>query len=121
MGGSNPPPRTDPDEEERDPYKGKHFRWGEEIGVDCVYLKRWVMEWNQFSVRLHHFLSSDDDRAFHDHPWWFVTLVLKGSYVDASPSGEDRLTIGSIRYRPALHRHTVLTDGVWSVASECML
>jgi hypothetical protein len=74
-----------------------------------------VLEYRHFSIRLHHFIASDDDRGFHDHPWWFVTLVLKGSYIDWSPAGQDRLGIGSVRYRPAYHKHTVLTDGVWSL------
>lgn len=121
VGGVNPSPgttlRTDPAERKRDPYLGKHIRWGEEIGIgDCPYLKRWVIEFpKHFSIRLHHFVASDDDRAFHDHPWWFVTLVLKGTYTDWSPRGHDTLGPGSIRYRPALHRHTVLTEGVWSL------
>lgn len=71
----------------------------------------------QFSVRVHHWLGPDDDRAFHDHPWWFLTFVLWGSYEDRSPDGTDRLHAGSVRYRPALHRHTVVPGrhGAWTV------
>lgn len=120
VGGSTPssgsPVRTDPTQDRRDPYIGKHIRWGEKIGLDgCPYLKRWVVEFGHFSIRIHHFLASDDDRAFHDHPWWFLTLVLRGSYTDWNPAGFDVLRAGSIRYRPAYHRHTVLTEGVWTL------
>ncbi|WMI33253.1 hypothetical protein SEA_SLIMJIMMY_74 [Mycobacterium phage SlimJimmy] len=47
-----------------------------------VYLKRWhIIPRNRFfNIYLHQFLSSDDDRALHDHPWWFASLVLKGGY-----------------------------------------
>ncbi|APQ42187.1 hypothetical protein PBI_MRMAGOO_84 [Mycobacterium phage MrMagoo] len=47
-----------------------------------VYLNRWhVIPRNRFfNVYLHQFLGSDDDRALHDHPWWFASLVLKGGY-----------------------------------------
>lgn len=123
----------------------KHFafKWGERLGRDeCPYLRRWALVAGLFSVRLHHFYRSDDARAFHDHPWWFVTLVLKGGYTDVSPCpdcggtgmlwGEvpqimcltcegsteklDHLGPGSVRFRPALHRHTVRVDGggVWT-------
>lgn len=90
--------------------------WKEQLGKqECPYAERWVLDLGLFSLRLHHFRSSDDPRAFHDHPWWFVTLVLRGSYIDRSPAGDDSLCAGSIRYRPALHRHTVVTDGCWTV------
>lgn len=66
---------------------------------------------------MHHWLGPDDDRAFHDHPWWFLTLVLRGGYADRHPGGEDRLRAGSVRIRPALYRHTVVPDpgGAWTL------
>jgi hypothetical protein len=73
-------------------------------------------------VRLHHWLGPDDDRAFHDHPWWFVTFVIKGGYTDRSQAGDghvhsDRVQAPAIRFRPALHRHTVIPSegGAWTV------
>jgi hypothetical protein len=120
---------------------GKHLnvKWGERLGrPECPYLRRWALILGLFSIRVHHFYRSDDERAFHDHPWWFVTLVLKGGYTDVSECdtcegygvydswcptcsgwGEkrDHLLHGSVRFRPALHRHTVRVDpgGVWTL------
>lgn len=31
---------------------------------------------------LHRFYRSDDDRAPHNHPWWFVSVLLHGSYIE---------------------------------------
>ena len=47
------------------------------------YLERWIL-WCGGTLRLHRFLASDDDRAVHDHPWWFVTLPFSayGEYVE---------------------------------------
>lgn len=104
----------------------------EEIGrPECPYLKRWVLQFGRFSIRLHHWRASDDARALHDHPWWFLTLVLKGGYRDISaPNPRDwdwennlwathtqHLRPGSIRFRPALHTHTVQVDpgGCWTL------
>lgn len=83
----------------------------------CPYVIRWKIETRSWSVRLHHWLGPDDDRAFHDHPWWFWTLVLRGGYTDASPAGREHLRAGNVRFRPALHRHTVYPDagGAWTV------
>jgi hypothetical protein len=130
------------------PHKEKMpiFTWRQKLGnPDCIYAERWIFKLplNLGSFRLHHFFRSDDGRAHHDHPWWFITLVLKGSYVDESPCENcdgkgwllygrkkrqgkcrecggvgvtlDQLHAGSIRYRPAKHKHTLITHGVWTI------
>ena len=110
---------------------------------DCKYLERWVLgigrpgRGAKYTLRLHHFFRSDEDHL-HDHPFWFITLVLKGSYEDwvecpTCAGGKrwfaagcthcagtrqiigTRMTPGTIRYRPALHRHRVVTDGCWTL------
>lgn len=40
--------------------------------------------------RIHHILSSDDDRAMHDHPWPFVTIILRGGYEEIRPFDQDK-------------------------------
>lgn len=47
-----------------------------------------------FNIYLHKFMRSDDDRALHDHPWWFASLILQGEYLE-------HRTDGSIRHRKA--------------------
>ncbi len=121
----------------------RHERVGPD---DCPYLERWLMNFGPFAIRLHHFFRSDEDHL-HDHPWWFWTLVLRGSYEDwvecpqcegmgfwsiTTPFSEagnrfcfqcggkgqilgTRMRPGTIRYRPALHRHRVVTDGAWTL------
>lgn len=42
------------------------------------------------SIRVHHILRSDDDRAYHDHPWPFVTVILKGGYYELRPIIKER-------------------------------
>lgn len=53
-------------------------------GSERPYLERWfVIPRNPlFNVYLHRFWRSDDDRALHDHPWWNVSLILRGSYTE---------------------------------------
>lgn len=40
----------------------------------------------QRNVFLHQFLSSDDDRALHDHPWPWMTIILDGEYLEHLPA-----------------------------------
>jgi hypothetical protein len=82
-----------------------------------VYVRRWRLETPFFSVRLHHWLHSDDKRYLHDHPWWFITVVLSGGYTDVSEDKKEHIKTGNIRYRPALHKHSVHVDqgGAWTL------
>jgi hypothetical protein len=52
----------------------------------------WWWNWPFGAVRLHEIVSSDDQRAFHDHPWDFVAVGLRGSYVEEVPR---RVTMGT--------------------------
>lgn len=89
-----------------------HFIIG---GADDPYLLRWYLIPRNpvFNVYLHKFLRDDDDRALHDHPWWFVSLVLRRGYfemVTPTAYGIDRQcrTAGNIAFRRATHRHRVV-------------
>lgn len=55
--------------------------------IDDIYLRRWyVIPRNRFfNIYLHQALRSDDDRALHDHPWWNLSIVLKGGYWEIMP------------------------------------
>lgn len=82
--------------------------WNQKLGrPECPYLIRFVLDFYIFSVRVHYWLKSDDERHFHDHSWNFLSIILGGSYVDVSPDGEDKVEFGSIRYRKATHKHYV--------------
>ncbi len=94
------------------------IRWSEKLGsYNCTYLIRWVLDLYFFSIRLHHWLSSDDQRYYHDHPWWYITLIIKGSYTDKSPDEDKVMSYGSIGFRRATHKHTVEVPkgGCWSL------
>lgn len=52
------------------------------------YMERyWLIPYNRIgiAVRIHHILRSDHDRAFHDHPWRYLTIILRGGYTEVRP------------------------------------
>jgi hypothetical protein len=110
--------------------------WAQELPTKdgTPYLRRWVLDLGFGSLRLHHWLCSDDDRAPHDHPYWMVTCILKGGYHDVQwqlvrvffgdeDHGERWVPLWkhrkapSIRFWPAEHTHHVHVDegGCWSL------
>lgn len=95
-------------------FSGKpHFYIG---GQENPYMLRWFLIPRNpyFNVYLHKFLRDDDDRALHDHPWWFVSLILKGGYSEVVPNPDslmpnvNKLHRFSIAFRRATHQHRVV-------------
>ena len=80
-----------------------------------LYLRRLrVVSCRWFGVYLHWFHASDDD-SLHDHPWWFLTVILRGGYWEYAgrPDGTTARRWhppGAIRLRPARWLHRVEID-----------
>lgn len=76
------------------------------------YLLRWyVIPRNPFlNVYLHQFLHDDEDRALHDHPWWFVSVMVQGRYYELTQSNFVARSAPSIAYRKAEHAHRVVLE-----------
>lgn len=104
-------------------------------GPDRPYMLRWwVLPRNRwFNIYLHKILRDDDDRALHDHPWWNVSILLRGAYREIMPDFSERPTVhtriadlpvitrlrgpGSIVFRlpNTSHRLEVAQGPVWSL------
>lgn len=85
------------------------IRWNEPLGeISCPYAYRWVFIFFGFSIRIHKWLRSEPIKHQHDHAWNFLTICLKGGYIDVSKDGIDKFRIGSIRYRKATHIHNIV-------------
>lgn len=94
------------------------------------YLRRWWLiprnRW--FNVYLHEIIHDDDDRALHDHPWWNVSVLLRGAYREILPNNDDRILAArpkswALHWAPRLairrptdaHRIEILDGPVWSL------
>lgn len=87
-----------------------------------LYMTRWyIFDTPWFGVKLHKIVLSDHE-CVHDHPWDFISIILKGGYIEhvekevlGSQSVDDSdVSIkksskiyhpGSILFRKAEHRH----------------
>ena len=107
-----------------------HFEINGGAGRCPTYLHRWTLLTGPrgFAVYLHKFVGSDWGRDPHDHPKRFISIGLKGSYVEQSYEGireanrdgrlhsdEDgvvrrRYNAPWIRSFPAEHVHRLLLD-----------
>lgn len=80
-------------------------------GVAPLLIRRVLFRVPRFGIYLHHLLRSDYDRALHDHPWPFISIVLRGGYWEIHDQTTDGRQVseyhgrGSILIRPAEWRH----------------
>lgn len=105
-------------------WKTKKFqvRWNEPLGrKECPYAYRWVFIFFGYSIRVHRWLRSDDKRYKHNHPWWFITFVIKGEYTDVARLSEtidlyDQVKTFQFRYRKSNHTHYVVPiPNTWTI------
>ena len=83
---------------------------GEEFTRFQVVKCRW------FNIYLHRLVAPNPHPHCHDHPWWFVAVLLKGGYDEYAHGEWVWRRPGSILWRPAHWSHNVTTRGVsWSV------
>lgn len=68
------------------------IRWREEFGLpEDPYVRRWTLILFGYSIRLHHWIRSDDNRYFHDHSCDLISIPLKGFYYNNIPASPDNL------------------------------
>ena len=104
------------------------IRWKEALGnPHCPYLFRWTLLFFGYSIRIHHWIKSDDNRFFHDHSCDFVSIIVKGKYfnvVPRTPDGSDVKDCVKIKARAwhpwfakAEQRHylEIPKEGAWTI------
>ena len=87
------------------------------IGGD--YLWRWYLipKNKIFNIYLHRFGRSDDDRAYHDHPWYSFSILLKGEMIEHSFKGVRHIPRWLPVFRTAkfAHRLELVKGPVWTI------
>ena len=89
---------------------------------DAIFLYRWWIVKRakakrfRFNIYLHRFVRSDEDRALHDHPWWSISILLKGLiweiYQDQQGNHSANYNIRRFipLFRPATHAHRIILE-----------
>lgn len=85
--------------------------------IDNPLMIRWALfRVDAIGIYIHKFCRSDYERALHDHPWPFISVILRGGYfethnqtLDGKITSEWRAP-GSVLLRPAEWRHRVEID-----------
>lgn len=71
----------------------------------------WLLQRFDIAVRVHHILRSDKGRDPHDHPWPYLTIILRGGYHETRYNDEGVPVAakwygpGSVIFRPAKSWH----------------
>ena len=73
-----------------------------------TYLYRWQLlstRWGK--IYLHRFVATDWSRDLHDHPKRFLSIGLRGSYLEETPAGFQLFKAPWVRTFPANHIHRI--------------
>ena len=82
------------------------------------YLNRWhLMPRNKwFNVYLHQFMGPDPGDDMHDHPWWNMTIKLRGDYVETGNGARRMLDERVILRRPtSAHKIVDIDAPCWTL------
>lgn len=97
----------------------KHFPH-KEIGWAAIgekFTRYQLVKTRWFNVYLHQLWAPKWHPKCHNHPWSFVTVLLKGGYMEQEGKCTRWRRPGTILYRSAKHTHNVITIGnvSWSL------
>jgi hypothetical protein len=75
------------------------------------------------AIRVHEILRSDSGRDPHDHPWPYLTVILKGGYFEERYDDQGKLVstkyhgAGSVLWRPAGSWHRLIVPNGQTVTT----
>ena len=84
-----------------------------------LHFKRFaIFETKYLSLYFHRIYRADKDIYLHSHPWNFVSIILKGYYIEGTENGnnhKDFLTISKLN-RSIFHNiRDIIKGPVWSL------
>ncbi len=75
-----------------------------------------ILHTRHLRIYLHHIMRSDMERHLHDHPWSFISVILRGGYREHTAAGHRDFRAGSILFRPAEWAHKLeLSSPAWTL------
>lgn len=87
-----------------------HFKEIGWIDIGEVFFRYQLLKTRWFNVYLHQLDAPEwHPVGCHDHPWWFLTILLKGGYLERTGNSYKRQRPGKVLYRSATFAHDVTT------------
>lgn len=81
-----------------------------------LMLRYVVRRYRNFNIYLHNLRRSDAGGIYHDHPWGFISIIVRGSYIEETQTRRRRYGVGRILIRPASWVHRIEVERpVWTV------
>lgn len=76
------------------------------------YMTRWhLIPRNRWLNIYLHKIEQDDERVLHDHPWWNMSILLRGAYLERGADGLiKRRRVGSVVIRHPEQLHYLAID-----------
>lgn len=73
-----------------------------------THFKRWeIIKTPFFSIWLHGIYKKDEDSHLHNHPWDFISIILKGSYIEQTENGFNEMSFGKVNIRSGSKFHKI--------------
>lgn len=82
----------------------------EQFGEGGLRLMRWhLLPRNPLlNIYLHYIVASDIQLGHHGHPWGYITLILRGGYIEHRQGREPvRLQVGALAFRTRWSRYRI--------------
>lgn len=90
-----------------------------------IHFRRYrLLQTPWFAIYIHQICKSDLDKDMHDHPWHFISFILKGAYKEVSKAYplfnetiSNEFHVGDMikHHAKDAHQITLLTDEVWTL------
>lgn len=82
-----------------------------------LFFRYKLWEFKLFKIRLHQMFNADPELMLHDHPWWYISIILSGGYGETSSNGFKYYHAGSVLFRKASWKHRLSTvdRGTWTL------
>lgn len=82
---------------------------------DGLYLTRWrLIQTPMFGIYLHRFTGPDPRPTLHDHPWKFLSIVLRGGYTErrldqTTLEVDEQHHVRRVNYMPPGGAHAIMS------------
>jgi hypothetical protein len=73
-----------------------------------LHFRRWrILALPFLSIYIHQIYKPDEDPFLHDHPWNYFSLILKGKYIEQTPTSLNEMTPGKFVFKNATDFHKI--------------